>query len=711
MNKSFDKFRSTKITITYYEASLFMVSLLTLFPTLVALVLQVRQDSITGEMNNLRIYLLTALIFLVLIIFSLLLCKRFVGSSGDGAFKEWGIGAICVALILQAGIFSVHIWSLMKCYLNSVEVFPYLSGEWLPWHKKENWKLFLFMAIVGSAGIIVSFWSKKKRKIIEIVRFPIYLAASLVGGASMYCTNFLQEDILHGNAYFSSVYTALMGAPFDYANQSIYGHYAIFLKYPIKLLGGDYRAYNIVISLVGALSIFMVALALDMCVGNHFISMIGTWTLPMMYLYYPKNHWQMFPHRVLFACITLYAIARYFHKKERWLKFIGYGLGAIAVLWNAETGIICLIVWAVACILFDFINAEKGCWKCIRRSILYHTGYVIISVLVMVVLFNLYNMPLGEQWHGLRFLLFPLYSGWDMEGTMLVQAAEKSGLLYKVNFVGLLEKLSIGFASGITQPLIYKLSPWYFVFLLMGIAIVLMMVRILHKKVKANDCVIGVTAILALGQLYYFFNRPCFDYLAIAEFEAVLIMAVIADGGTKKECGWMKRPYQFLFVAIMTVLSVFTLWQARYRFAAREAEGYYDNSEMEALLDDMRETIPEDTFAFGQGVHEIYSSLGWDTRCHIIDYSSLSNDPHAVTRLIVDISLQEECVVSVRNKRKNEEVNIEEYMELWGFDNSALTVKAHWKIDTDEAWYWDIYYIDIDRSIENRHYNAYKDKI
>lgn len=713
MNNIFDKLRPTKITVTPYEISLFTVFLLTLFPTLAALVLQVRHDNLTGEMNNFRIFLLVALTFLALLIFSLLLSKRILGTLGDKTLKGKKVGIIaCGAIALQFGIFLMHIGMLVKCYLNSTEVFPYLSGEWLPWHKKANWKIFLFMTAVGSIGIIVSAWNKKSKKIVESMRFPVYLAASLIGGGSMYCTNFLKGDILHGNAYFSSVYSALMGAPFDYANQSIYGHYAIFLKYPIKLLGGDYRAYNMVISLVGALSIFVVALALDMCVENHFISMIGVWTLPLMYLYYPKNHWQMFPHRVLFACVMLYAIARYFHRNEKWMRFAGYVLGMMAILWNAETGIICMAVWVVTCILYDYIyRSEKGCRTCIRKSVLFNIVYAIVSVFAMVVLFNLYNMPLGEQWHGFRFLMFPLYSGWDMEGTMVVQAADKTKLLYKIDFAGLLEKLNSGFASGTTQPLIYKMSPWYFVFLLMGIAIVLMMVRIMHKKVKANDCIIGLAAILALGQLYYFFNRPCFDYLAIAEFEAVLIMAVLTDEKAKTCNGWLKKPYQFLFVAIMTVLSVFTLWQARYRFSAREAEGYYNNLETEAMVDSMKNTIPEDTFAFGQGIQEIYSSLGWDTKCHIIDYSSLSSNPHAIARLIVDSSLQEECVISVRNKRKNGEVSAEEYMGWWGFENAAITIKEHWSIDTDETWYWDIYYIDIDRSIENRHYDAYKDKI
>jgi len=702
------QFLPNKIAITSYTAGLVTVILLTLCPAFGVLVAQVRQDSLAGEMNNFRIYLLTAAVFLVTLLISLIASKRFFGASGDKALREGGAFIAWGGLLLNIGIFVFHIWQLVKCYQNSTSVYPYKSGEWLPWHMKEDWKVFAFMAMVGTAGIIVSLWSQKQRKIIEIMRFPVYLLASLIGGASMYCANFMTEDILHGNSYFASVYTALMGAPYDYANQSIYGHYAMFLKYPVKLLGGDFRAYNIVISLVGALSIFMVALALDLCVRNHFISMIGTWALPMMYLYYPKNHWQMFPHRVISACVLLYVIARYFHKNEKWVKAAGYVLAGMGFLWNTETGAICMVVWMFSSILHELVyEGREFKWLTVLKSICRNFVYLIASVIGMVCLFNLYNMPLGEEWHGFRFLLFPLDSGWDKEGVLAAKAAEKSGVLNGAKLAELLEKFDSKFASGLSQPLIYETSPWYFVFLLMGIAIILMLVRIMHKKASANSCVMGLAAILALGQLYYFFNRPCFDYLSIAEFEAMLIMAILADEKAGSGREWYKKPYQFLFIAIMTVLSVFTLWQARYRYYAREVEGYYDNENQEALLDEMREAVPENTFAIGQGVQEIYSSLGWDTGCYPSDFSSWSNT-HSIGRVIMETSEQEECVISVRNKKKNGEVSAETYMAWWGFPNEAVTVKNHWSIDSDESWYWDVYYVTIDRSIKNEVYDLYK---
>lgn len=48
-------------------------------------------------------------------------------------------------------------------------------------------------------------------------------------------------------------------------------------------------------------------------------------------------------------------------------------------------------------------------------------------------------------------------------------------------------------------------------------------------------------------------------------------------------------------------------------------------------------------------------------------------------------------------------------MRNYGFADEAVTVKAFWDLDIDEDWYWSIYYLEVDTSIENNqveHYGA-----
>ena len=48
-------------------------------------------------------------------------------------------------------------------------------------------------------------------------------------------------------------------------------------------------------------------------------------------------------------------------------------------------------------------------------------------------------------------------------------------------------------------------------------------------------------------------------------------------------------------------------------------------------------------------------------------------------------------------------------MKNWGFTDEAVKIKEFWDLDFDENWYWNIYYLELDLSMENRlieHYGA-----
>lgn len=718
MEKKVDISGKKKIVLDRYEVSVMGVMFFTLLFSVGILTVQAYTDAVayaehtdassTYMLHNYRIYLVTAIVFLLSLIVSGILCKRCAIEIG-----------IPVRLYFIGGgiVFVLHLLLLMKCYLNSPTVYPAMSGEWFPWHSKTNWKMFVFMAVIGMAGILAVLWAEKKSRWVEILRYPAYLLAAAVAGFSMYCGNFLVSDKLHGNSYYTSVYNALMNAPYDYSNQSIYGHYAILLKLPIKILGGDYTAFNIVMAFIGGISVLILALALDLCLKNHIISIIGVWSIPLMYFYYPLNHWQMFPHRVLFAGIELYLLARYFHTSGKFTKVVGYVLCSLALLWNVETGIVCLGVWALICVVHDnfYEKSRKKVWKDLLISLIRNMAYSIIAVLGMVGIFNLYNMPLGEGWHGLRFLLFPHISSWDTQAKLSVQAAEHmklrqsadmTGILLTMNN-GLLEKLKTldsGFASGLASPFPVQISSWYFVFILLGAAIILLSVRRLYLRENANDYVMGLAAILGLGQLVYFINRPCFDYLAIAFFESVLIMGILADETVDKEhrASKLKKIYQMLLVAIMSVLSVLSVWQIVFRISDRIESGYYEVEKMDSLIEDIRQTVPRDTMAFGQGVQEIYAQLGWDTGCYFVDFSSLSGNDHSLATIIVRSAEQSECMISVRGIEEGQKISAQRYMSYWGFPEAAITVKKQWEMGMDFGGsYWDLYYIGINQDIDN----------
>lgn len=685
-----------KISLSKYEVSVIGMLVITLLPTFGVLVLQIVQDIIHNATNNYRIYFVTGVVFVVALVCATLLCQKFARELQlSSIVGTAGMGIVFVGTVLL----------LAKCYLNSSTVYPCLSGEWFPWHSKANLKMFVFMTGIGIIGILVSLWAGKQRKLIEVVRYPAYLLASGIAGVSMYASNWAAGDRMHGSAYYTSVYNALMNEPYTYSNRSIYGHYAILLKYPIKLLGGNYKAFNIVIAMVGGLSLFFVALAIDKCVNNHFISIVAIWAVPVMFLYYPLNHWQMFPHRVFFAGIELYLIVLLFHNKKNWIKLVGYVISCLSLIWNMETGIVCLGVWAVVCTIYDvFFMQEQWIWKHLVSNMMKNAAFCIFAIIGMIGIFNLYNMSLGEPWHGLRFILYPHISSWDMPEKIIVQASEQSVATESIAVSEAVQSWGGGFASGLSIQFPLQISPWYFVFLLMGLAVILLVVRKMYKCAEKNDYVIGLAAVLALGHLVYFVNRPCFDYLAIAFFEAVLIMAILADKGIHRESGiaYGKRCVQYLIIAILSVLSVLTVWQTYFRISGRIEDGLYDRTKFEEIAEEIAEVVPKDTYAFGMGMQEIYAELGWDTQSHVTDFLAIDcTGGDGLSTLIVETAEQQECVVCFRSKKSEERETIEHYMKNFGYKDEAIKVKAFWDLDIDEDWYWNVYYLELDQSIEN----------
>ena len=688
--------KSKKIMLSKYEVSVMGMLVITLLPTFGVLVLQIIQDIAKNETNNYRIYFMTAAVFLASLVLAAILCRRFAREiSIPNVAGIIGFGIVLIGIILL----------LVKCYLNSSTVYPCLSGEWFPWHSKSNWKIFVFMTGISVMGILVSLWAGKQRKTIEIIRYPAYLLASVIAGFSMYAANWVAGDKMHGSAYYTSVYNALMNEPYTYSNRSIYGHYAILLKYPVKWLGGDYKAFNIVIAVIGGLSLFCVALAIDKCVKNHFISIIAVWTVPAMFLYYPLNHWQMFPHRVIFAGVELYLITLLFYKKKNWIELIGYCVSCLSLIWNVETGIVCLGVWTVACIVFSgfFIQTE---WKCKNffKNIINNVACFILTIMCMVGIFNFYNMTLGENWHGLQFILYPHIATWDMPEKMVVQASEQTVATENIAASEAVQSWGGDFASGLSIQFPVQISPWYFVFLLMGLAIILFVARKMYKCAERNDYIIGLASILALGHLVYFVNRPCFDYLAIAFFEAVLIMAILADRQIGRNSGivYGKKGVQYLIIAILSVLSVLTVWQTYFRISGRIENGFYDRTKFEEIVEEISEVVPKDTYAFGMGIQEIYAELGWDTQSHVTDFLAIDcTGGDSLSTLIVETAEQKECLVCFRSKKSEERETIEQYMKNFGYADEAIKVKAFWDLDIDENWYWNVYYLELDQSIEN----------
>jgi hypothetical protein len=103
---------------------------------------------------------------------------------------------------------------------------------------------------------------------------------------------------------------------------------------------------------------------------------------------------------------------------------------------------------------------------------------------------------------------------------------------------------------------------------------------------------------------------------------------------------WGKCVAAILLTLILTAISLGTIIQGVYQAEKRQELGYRDMDSAYEFLALLQQDLPINTFAFGQGVPELYGLMGWDTRCHVIDFSDRTE---LALQYVRDSLEQEEC--------------------------------------------------------------------
>ena len=88
-----------------------------------------------------------------------------------------------------------------------------------------------------------------------------------------------QGDNYHAHAYFNSVYNVYQGMPYTHNVTSIYGHYGLFFKIPMKLVHGDFRAFVLMIAGIGTLAYICAFLVLQMLVRSRVLRILAALAL------------------------------------------------------------------------------------------------------------------------------------------------------------------------------------------------------------------------------------------------------------------------------------------------------------------------------------------------------------------------------------------------------------------------------------------------
>lgn len=498
------------------------------------------------------------------------------------------------------------------------------------WHKLPFWLVILFLT--AEFFIFLSSIRNSTIRIPNTALYLFYAAMTILIGYTHYTPAvFLRNasDRLHMDAYFNSIYNVLHGSPYSEFVTSIYGHYGILYKLPLEILGGDFIDFILINSILGACSFLAVFLALHLMVKSNLFRILGCISITMPYLSMRGGfYWQLWPHRILFMSLLIGfgAFCVHFKKVNRITVVLGYILCMLGILWNTETGIFCAVAWAGFWILRKLSQKKCGIIQTIGICLL-HIAAVILCFTGAYVIVGLYNIKNDGVFNTLEEFLFPLLTTSYMTDLLRVDLP-----LFPSAYMPALALFLLGVAFSLSH------IKWF-------------------SKHEADDNVIipsyvFLISILALGQLTYFVNRASYHNLDICHFPAILLLCIMAEKGihTLKNFCWQNRNTyaasellkgSFTAVALAVLMALTTGTVVQYGYNTDIKTQFHNKQDIHDFAAHIAANIPENTYAFGIGVPEIYAMLRWDTQCYTLDFADISVYPPAADHVIEDIKAKD----------------------------------------------------------------------
>ena len=418
-------------------------------------------------------------------------------------------------------------------------------------------------------------------------------------------------DWFHAHAYYNSIYNVHWGMPYTEELTSVYGHYGLLWKIPMKLIGGDFRKFVFLIAGLGAFTHFCAFLVLQQIIKSRLLRILGAAaiTFPILGMrggYY----WQVWPHRMVFPMILLLYAALVLKKnKLSWKTSAGgYLICMSAVIWNTETGMILAVAWA-GMHLSMILSRQDFTWKKLSVGVILHGAGVVGSFFGAFGAVNLYNVLKHSPANTIKEFLIPLLSDSYMTDTLRLDLP-----MYPSAYMAEAVLFLMGTALGI--------SGW----------------KRFHDashRVSWDKHLIFFLSVSALGRMVYYINRPSYHNLDCCHFSAAILMAYLGQKGLLflKKAEWrnigklsfdklMMNGVASLCVVVLLILSTCNVLQ--FSQNSQIKENFHNEEEMNNLAQEIAASVPANTVGFGLNVAELYSWLHWNTQYFGIDFSDLS---------------------------------------------------------------------------------------
>lgn len=537
-----------------------------------------------------------------------------------------GITFVCVRGLLELIKLKDYFYTVF-CLIGSVGLTGLLILGWYKdmqvfdsparnyiWHKYSI--ILVALVLILITGLFQRYFRENNVQKITLAAAAIGMAG--LGAYLNLYTEYLSIDYYHGSALYNSVYNVMHGAPYTATSNSVYGNYAIFFWLPMKILGkGEYFDFSRLWSVITGICILGGSYAIYHVVEKKSVKLLCMLVLPVPLILFYGNYWQNWPLRILGAtlllvwiCFCTYSYHPEHEKKHRLVASLGaYFILVFSIMWNKETGFICLLAYVIYD-WFKYFTLKETPVKNLVRQML-RTLFFASAVFGAWCGVGCYNFIVSGQWISWKTFLFPLVGKRYMEIIAYTQEAVVEEQIHKV-------RLTI------------QIWPWMLnALLFLGIGCYSLVKRIRGDRSEKYNLYVLV-AVLGLGLMTYFINRQAYGNLITQYIEAVIGIGIVASSSEERTGS---RVVIGLSSLVLIALLSGEILQIGSRLYMKEEQTVSQRTILD-IRDRIQMDAEKDTYGIGVCVPEMYSILGWDKRNYTTDCADISADIDAYYQIM-----------------------------------------------------------------------------
>ncbi len=268
-----------------------------------------------------------------------------------------------------------------------------LSLDW------RRWQIFLVLAMLAAITIYLfkakynteqKDWAVKALYLLEIITVWINRTLINIYGAD----SLTFGETHHISAYYDEITYIAKGEPFRGGGSELYGHYAILWRLPMMIFGNNLKVVGIVSGIVAAVTFLFVVLTVQRLFRSGLVRIMASLSLWCMFISGGLSAFSSVPHRYVFFSVMLYLMVRW-QKADLSIKrrLIGHLLCILALVWNTESGLCVCLSWAVYIVIREIENKDCCFWLAVKRMLI-QTVIVGIEIIMFFGSIGLYNRVL-----------------------------------------------------------------------------------------------------------------------------------------------------------------------------------------------------------------------------------------------------------------------------------------------------------------------------